>query len=503
MRQRDLRSKIWGTLPLVGVLAIALATRVFRLTWPQIWGDEGFSIFLAQSSLDDLFIGTANDLHPPFFYLLLKVWLLPGFDPVYARLFPVFWGVLTVALLYYIGRRLFGPVVGTWAALYLALSPMHIAYSREVRMYVVLAFLSALSVYLIWRWIEDPFPGAWAAYIIVTLMAIYTQNLALFLLPLENVLVIGILVYRKRWRAMGHWLAGQACLLIGYLPWLLVAVYQMFSFYPPWLQSGTLTMLRDTFPHLVFGEPGWTQERTWSIVAYLWLLIVPLAIGVAHLSKRRRWRWPGLFSWLWFLLLAGTLFGLALQFPLYQHKQFLVLTVPLALLVGVGTAGLPKGWRVVLLLSFLALTLPALHNVYFRYRLAEHGPEDEWQEVAAYIDSHAKAGDALFANPGAGLLTLDLYLETSLPREAYPQLYDPQVGGLAGEVATPKRVEAHLGPFARRYERIWLVECCMPTFWDPHRHIRAWLEDWGRPVEIPDFSGLEVQLYEARQPPDP
>jgi len=486
-------------LPLAGVLALALAVRLFRLTWPGLWTEEGFSVFLARSPLPDLVVGTANDLHPPFFYALLKVWLLPGFSEAWARLFPLLWGLLTVGLLYCIGRRLFNPTVGAWAAFHLALSPVHVAYSREVRMYILLVFLSTLSVYLAWRWVEEASPGAWVGYLAVTLMVVYTQNLGLLILPFENIFVVLALIRRRRWRVLPHWIAGQVLLLCGYLPWMPVVAYQMLFHNASWLGPGTLERLKQVLPHLAFGEPGWEQEGAWRNAAYVYFLVLAV-VGCAYLVREVRRRWPGLWAWLWLLLPLGTIFGLSLRFAIFQEKQFLLLTVPLALLLGLGTAGLRRRWRGLAVVLFLIMILPSLYNLYFRReRLADHLPREAWGELAAYMESRRQPGDAVFLNPGAAVVMANLYFDPSLPCEAYPQLYTPQVGNFAGEVATPERVEERLGPFARQYRRIWLVECCQPTYWDPQRYIPAWLETWGRPLEVPSFAGLEVHLYESRQ----
>ncbi len=495
MAKRDFWTLVRWHLPLAGILAAALAVRLFRLTWPGIWSDEGFSIFLARSSLPDLVLGTANDLHPPLFYLLLKVWLLPGFDEVWVRLFSLLWGMVTVALVYQIGRHFFRPAVGMWAALFLALSPLHVAYSREIRMYIVLVFLSALSLYLAWRWATAPFRGAWAGYIVATLLALYTQNMALFLLPVENVLVVVTLVARRRWGAIGHWLMGQLLLVLGYLPWLPIAVYQALFHKAAWVAPARLDQLRDVFPHLLFGEPRLGQETWWLLAAYLWMAVVLLGIGLASAKHRERWG-NSLWSVGWFLLLTGLLVGITTHFPIFQEKQFLMLTVPMALLAGWGVSALPRVGRVAILLPFLVLVAPSFFNLYSRHEIADHPPQEAWKELGAYMESHIQPGDALVIHPGAAAPTLDLYLKTPISRTAYPQTYDPRVGNFAGQVATPQLVEAALRPLAENHRRIWLVECCLPTFWDPERYLPAWLEKWGQPVDLPTFPGLEVRLYE-------
>ena len=484
------------------VAALALGVRLYRLHWPGFWSDEGFALFLARLPLPELFCGTANDLHPPLFYLLLKAWILPGWSVAYARLFPVLCGLLTVGIVYQIGRELFSPAAGGWAALYLALAPTAIAYAREVRMYALLLLLATLSFYLAYRWASSSGPGLWAGWIAAMLGALYTQNLALLLLPVQNALVLWLLARQRRWRAFLPWLAGQLFVGIGYLPWFPIAFHQTVYHRPLWIERATPEQLGSLLPHLTFGEPllSAATENLWRWAAWIWVAAVVVFGGCLAALRTRQARVPLMFAGLWLLLLLGTLFGLALRFPIYQEKQFLVLLAPLALLAGTGTGALPKVSRGIALAIFLLLIGPSLYNLYFVHRIADHPVEERWQELAAYLEAELQPGDGLVIQPGAAATTLDLFLRARPDRIAYPSAYDPRVGNFCGEPATPERVEALLRPFAALHRRIWLIECCVPTFWDPGRYIPAWLDAWGEPVPIPDFPGLEVHLYQAREP---
>lgn len=497
-RRRGAAACAWlAQRPLPVILTVALASRLLRLTWLGLWTDEGFSVFLAQSSPRMLVIGTANDLHPPLFYLLLKLWLLPGESLLWLRLFPALFGVLTVGLVYHAGRRLFGPAVGAWAALFLALAPKHIAYSRETRMYIVLAFFALLSLYLLWRCLEDPFPGCWLGYVAATLAVIYTQNLGLLLVPVEIVIAVVLLALRRDRRTTPAWLISQSLLGLGYAPWLPIIVDQTLFRQMPWIGRATLLSLRTSFPHILFGTPPLrgSQQDPWQVVAYLWLVVVLVSAAFCMRGKRTL---AGLWLSLSLFLLTGILLVLVRRLPLYQEKQLLVLAAPLALLAGLGVAGLPKIGRAVMLVAFLGLVSMPLHSVYFRPALGDQSAAEGWRELAAYIDAHAEPEDAVVINPAAAAPSLDFYLQTNLERLAYPQPYDPLTGNFAGEIATPEIVESRLRPLVERHRRIWLIECCMPEYWDPNRLFPAWLERWGETQPLPAFQGIEVHLYRDR-----
>src|SRR6188474_2747371 len=123
--------------------------RVLLLGNKGMWLDETFSVWLANHSIPDLLQWAVKiDQHPPLYYLLLHYWIaLRGDSAYYARLFSVLFGTATIPVIYLIGRRLSGVVVGLVAAMFLALSLFNIYYSQETRMYTLLTFNAALAIY--------------------------------------------------------------------------------------------------------------------------------------------------------------------------------------------------------------------------------------------------------------------------------------------------------------------------------------------------------------------
>ncbi len=75
--------------------------------------------------------------------------LLSDDEPV-VRGLSVLFGVLTVPLIYGVAWQLFRRrLAGLLAALLLAVSPLHIWYGQETRMYTLLIFLCLLSSYFL------------------------------------------------------------------------------------------------------------------------------------------------------------------------------------------------------------------------------------------------------------------------------------------------------------------------------------------------------------------
>ena len=60
--------------PLLLILLLATGLRFHRLAAQSFWNDEGNSARLSERSPRLIVEGTAGDIHPPLYYLLLRGW---------------------------------------------------------------------------------------------------------------------------------------------------------------------------------------------------------------------------------------------------------------------------------------------------------------------------------------------------------------------------------------------------------------------------------------------
>ena len=147
----------------VGVVFLAAVVRLVGLGTPSLWLDEAFSHLFATLPLPLAWEAMLVDaVHPPLYYLLLRPWLALAGESEFALRFPsAVAGVLTVALLYRVGRVWLGERAAFWAALLLALNPFHLWYSQEARMYALLALL---SLAVLWAFVRALPRRRWAAW---------------------------------------------------------------------------------------------------------------------------------------------------------------------------------------------------------------------------------------------------------------------------------------------------------------------------------------------------
>jgi len=246
-------------IPLIAIILIGSLLRLYNLTAISLWHDEAFSALLIRYPFQEMIWRISLDVHPAFYYLLLRIWDMALGDGLFSlRLFSAFFGILTVYFVYLFIRDSFkNERLALISAAFIALNPFQIQYATEARMYTLGTFLLVLSSWLLVKAIELTNAGGnisvktnnfsarlsinfkqykwWILYAITAALAIHTHYYLMFSIVAQAVFVIlwGIIKYGRdvsAWRqsqnirgALISWLIA----LILFLPWLRVFINQL------------------------------------------------------------------------------------------------------------------------------------------------------------------------------------------------------------------------------------------------------------------------------------
>ncbi len=142
---------------LLFLLAIPLIT--FNLSYEPMWQDELSSYYTAKGILahglplfPSGFVYAKAELHS----YLLALWMLIFGDSVSAaRMMSVVEYLIGIPLLYIVGNYFFERRVALLATAMLVLSPVSLVWGRQVRMYEQAQVLTLLSVYLLFRAVQE------------------------------------------------------------------------------------------------------------------------------------------------------------------------------------------------------------------------------------------------------------------------------------------------------------------------------------------------------------
>ena len=201
---------------MVAIVAIATVLRFATITSQSFWIDEATTVHEVGLSFGGMLQAIShNEATPPLYFAVGWVWTrLFGAGELGIRSLSALLGVATVYLCYRCGRELASRAAGCVAAGLTAVSPFMVWYSQEARSYMLLAFLSALSLWCWARAVRAGGRGAIAGWALAAALALATHFFAVLLIAPQAVW----LLVRRRSRTA--WLAvlGVAAVELALLP---------------------------------------------------------------------------------------------------------------------------------------------------------------------------------------------------------------------------------------------------------------------------------------------
>ena len=146
----NIRSVLLGSRYVQILLALILIggfLRFYDLGFNSLWLDEASTYTLSLGSIPQIWQETtAGEFNPPLFYWLEHLMLTIGNNEFILRFIPALLGVLTIPLIYLVGREFIDRNVGIIAATAFAFSPFLIYYSQEARAYSMMLFFVAFAM---------------------------------------------------------------------------------------------------------------------------------------------------------------------------------------------------------------------------------------------------------------------------------------------------------------------------------------------------------------------
>ncbi len=553
-------NRTYRLLLLTGLLA-ALALRVYRLGLESLWYDETVSAYLSSLTPQEVMRHTAGDIHPPGYYLMLLAWRTIV-DPTLSHGLEYLlgwsslaWGMLVVALLYPLGRKLLdrrSAVIAVWLA---AVNPFHVWYSQEVRMYTMGAALGLLCLWAALKWREA---GSGrriflALYVACAAGGLYTLYYFALLLVAINLIVL-LLLWRDPSASHGAfrdsvltWLAAQIGVLLLFSPWLPILWRQASNPpVPPWRQPWTtlpefMATVGESLSGLFAGQapPGGIQWP-WALIALAATAIFVLSPAIESTPLDSR---PGtgmargkgfeartvILSYV-FLPIGILYIATLLLTPVYHVRYLYTYAPPFMLIVASSVSVLwaKRRWLGIGSLALvIGISFAGLQQAWFNplYRADDH------RTAVADLAEHWRPDDLILVNAGWAYTAIDTYWPQQVdgPHGSRPpqlagvwrfsDMPDPAVidqpiaavtGSVDGEeslgwgdpdsdffAVTRGETIAALDALAHDYARIWHYRI-YDTVNDPQAIIRNRLAENGEAIWETAYAGrdhLRVQLF--------
>lgn len=275
----------------------------FRLGFSDMWSDEIYTKSMLEGSWSDFIAGFKTDLHPPLYYLGLRIFTgLAGVSPVSLRLFSVLGVLSTILLGYFAGQRVFGKKGALYFCLMLISVPMLAAYSHQARMYTWAAF-TVTGVYLYsYLFMRTGKSRDLVLLFVFTVMAMYVHYYSMAAAFVANIFVFFYLILTRNRKWLPHLFSLILAALV-FLPWIFMFIVQIkkvqHSFWAPEVSlNGIVSCF--TIP---FTEQFWTSGYSITLTVLFYCLIV-ITIMMSFSKSMSDWR---LALWLSQSVFVGTL----------------------------------------------------------------------------------------------------------------------------------------------------------------------------------------------------
>lgn len=479
----------WVIIATGAILVLATLLRLWNLGAESAWIDEAYSIELSKHTWVEIFAGTAADQHPPLYYLLLHFWLRIGSGVTYARLFSVILGVINVGQILHFGYKTGGVYISLIGGLLLAISPMHVWYSQEVRMYMLLLCLTTASTTSLWWALRKNQLLYWFLYSLFTILALYTHYFAVFVILAQGFWVLTWVLKGYSKNDLWKWIASTVISGLLFLPWFPTAINQARFHTMTWVESPTIFIIRDTLLRLIFGIAVLSLPDL-----LLWVVLVAVFGATIWVFKKFLpifSKNDGAFFYhsVWGIIPFLGISIIALLFPVYQFKQYLIVVAPILLLGAWITYLLPRTYRIAALTIMILAASFSL--IYQQIMLTK----DDWKGAAEYIQQNSVHGDVLYGNPAASSLALEQYAQITTPFLGIPTDYDIITGGWEGEMLTSHATGITFDNLDQTYQRVWLIEF-FPEFWDADNTVENWLEMHSILLDEHWFGRIHVRIFQ-------
>ena len=487
MLRRNIPDFFWLTL----IAGLAIGLRLVNIGRDSLWFDEALSYLAATLPAPVILANTVQSSHPPLYYVLLHFWRawFPDTDTA-VRLMSLLWNLLLIPAVYLLAGALFGQRrLALLAALLVAVSPFHVLYSHELRMYTQFMFLVTAGAWAYWQAWHSNYWRWWALFGFFFLAAVYTHLFAALAL---GAIGLHALIFRQNQRALVRTLLTIALIGLLFAPWVATIPGQTQS------DLGTLRPLTAAdsrnpvkpLTSLVFLLFGMSDTFVYSGV----ILFLTLAIAMIVLMELRKLRREGIPPGfiLLVLLILGTL-GLPLTIylirPFFLPERTMAAASPFLIILLAWTAT-RRHSPLPYLVALAAVAMLAGSLLY----LAGGPVKPPYRDAVAFVAAHRAEGDAVLHTSDGSFLPALRYVSwpdhAVLAGDPDPRRPVAVYELLGGAVWTPAQA-------AEQSERLWLIVALEHSVeWQQEQ--ATYFANHYTELESHTFGGIRVFLYRLR-----
>lgn len=387
------------------ILFISFFLRVYGLSDESIWIDEAYSIKYAKLDVSQIFF--IKDRTPPLYYTFLHLWITLFGNSEFSIRFPsVIFGLLSILMIYKIGKKIFNEETGLLSSLLLGLSVLNIQYSQEARTYSLSVLLTLLSMYCFIELLKKGGRRYLTGYILFSILLIYSHIWGFFIIIAQNLYFLTLFFLSKKdcQINMTKWISIQGILLLLFAPWARILLSQIrYVHHINWISIPT----RDTVVEMFRIHAGsYYVLLLFLILSFFSFATINKIDGNVNqndfFSSVESCRWNISFSNVskFYFLLVWLMTPIILPFIISRlsrvdlsSRYTIIASISFYLIVGKGISNMHKRLKP-FIISIIIILLLTNSWVYFN-----SVRKDPWKIAVQYVDTNARNDDLLLFNP--------------------------------------------------------------------------------------------------------
>jgi hypothetical protein len=502
---------------LFGLLILGLILRVYRLTYYDFWFDETitfFKVFYKPAEISNIYLW---DKHPFLYFSVLKQWSnLFGSSDFSLRFFSVIFGVISIWLVYKLARLFWDKSTALLAAIFICLSPFHLWYSQEARLFTFSLFLNLSSAYFFIKIIKRNNYINWLCYLFSSLAAIFTSYFSFLLILAQAVVVF---FYSKKW------VYKVSIFVFSFLAFIFLVVFS--DFYSQicltldnfWVPPPDLANFFNTFQVFLLGYNGF---KLFYLLVFLLSLFLIISSMVVFNDKNKY------IYFIFFMLPLSTVFLVSkLVVPIYLHRNLLMFSPFFYLFLARSIISLnKKKVRVGVSAFFIIALVISVFSYYFGIVSSQHMwpgvylKRDTRQVVKKFINEKKESDMPGFSHLGLESIWFYYYCKIAGGGDFYfeiPRFYFYRLGGkdsymekmiLRGSLSEreEKDIKFNIDTDSFKghdFKRLWLFS----TSWkregglSPNdKTVREWFDKHYEKEEMYYLDGVYIDIYDITKP---
>jgi len=376
-----------------GIVIVGAVLRLIALGYKSFWIDEIASVAIARRAAPVFWHFLWHDEgNMAAYYVLLRPWLHLGYGEGVVRMLSVIPGVLSIPLMYGLGRRLFGGKTAVLAATLLALSPCAIAVSQEARAYSFVVLAVLLSTYIFVLFIEGPTYKLACLYAVVAGLTCYFHYFGVLVPAAHAISLMAVPRGKRPWKPL---VLAAAIIVVMAAP-ILWLIHTQDVGHISWVPAPSLL----EFYHLGVFLAAYGGKAIGAILLGLDLTVV----GLFLVRFAQAWgdRESGLRCWRYALVASTVASPIVITLlastvrPAFYHR-FLIICLPgWLLMTAIGAQQIRSlSWRNIAIAAVCVLSLVSTIIVYRRVT-------EDWRGAVDYLIANARANDRLLYYQSVG-----------------------------------------------------------------------------------------------------